>query len=396
MDTDALRTETPGVASGVHLNSAGAALMPQPVIDAVAEHLALEARTGGHPAEAQRRDRIEAVYGSVARLIGADPAEIALTENATLAWQLAFYGLAFGEGDRILTSRAEYGANFVAFLQMRKRTGCVIEVIPDGPDQATDPDALEDMVDSSVKLIAITWIPTNGGLVNPAAAIGRIARAHGIPYLLDACQAVGQMPVDVEALGCDFLSAAGRKWLRGPRGTGFLFVRRDMLDRVEPGMIDHTGARWVARDRYALRTDARRYETFEHSYALRLGLGAAVDYALSLGLDEIRTEIRARAGRLREGLTRLTGATLHDIGSEQSGLVTFSHDTVAASELAARLADRGIHVSVSRPDSTLLDATARGLTDMVRVSPHVYNSRAELELLLEAVEELGGPARAAI
>ncbi|MGI9384445.1 MAG: aminotransferase class V-fold PLP-dependent enzyme, partial [Methyloligellaceae bacterium] len=360
------------------------------VVDAIQDHIALEAQIGGHPASKRQQKRQEAVYESVARLIGASPDEIALAENSTLAWQLAFYGLAFAEGDRILTSRAEYGANYVAFLQMRKRTGCVIDVIPDGADEATDPEALERMIDGRVKLIAVTWIPTNGGLVNPAAEIGRVARAHGIPYLLDACQAVGQMPVDVEALGCDFLTAAGRKWLRGPRATAFLYVRKAMLDRVEPAIIDHTGACWAAPDRYELRADARRYESFEHAVALRLGLGVAIDYAERLGIEAIRNEVRARAQTLREELAGLPGVTVRDIGSEKSGLVTFSHDETGAAELAEKIHGGGIHVSVSTPDSTLLDASARRLPDMVRASPHYYNSMDELAQFIGTVREAIG------
>ncbi|MCG8559871.1 MAG: aminotransferase class V-fold PLP-dependent enzyme, partial [Hyphomicrobiales bacterium] len=259
-----------------------------------------------------------------------------------------------------------------------------------GADEATDPEALERMIDDRVKLIAITWIPTNGGLVNPAAEIGRVARAHCIPYLLDACQAVGQVPVDVVALGCDFLAAAGRKWLRGPRGTGFLYVRKAMLDRVEPAMIDHTGALWAAPDRYELRADARRYESFEHAVALRLGLGAAVDYARRLGIEAARDAVRANAGTLREELSALPGVTVQDIGSEKSGLVTFSHERVAARELSDRLQAGGIQVNVSRPDSTLLDASARRLPEIVRASPHYYNSADDLTRFLRAVREIVG------
>jgi cysteine desulfurase/selenocysteine lyase len=294
LDIAGLRADTPGADHRLHLDNAGASLMPRPVLEAVTGHLGREALIGGYAAAAEADERLADVYGGVARLINAAADEIALKESATAAWQMAFYALAggFRPGDRILTARAEYAANYVAFLQVARRTGAVVEVIPDDAQGVLDPEALERMLDERVRLIAITWIPTNGGLVNPAAAVGRVARRHATPYLLDACQAVGQLPVDVEALGCDMLSATGRKFLRGPRGTGFLYVRRDLLCRLEPPMIDHFAAPWVTPDSYRLRDDARRFESWESDHAARLGLGAAVDYALALGLDAIEARCR--------------------------------------------------------------------------------------------------------
>ncbi len=387
LDLARLRAETSGVANRIHLNNAGAALMPQPVLEAQLRHLGREAAIGGYEAAAEAKDAIADIYRSVARLVGAEPDEIALVENATVAWQMAFYALAqdFRTGDRILTARAEYAANYLAFLQVAGRTGAVIEVVPDDADGATDPQALTAMIDERVRLIALTWIPTNGGLVNPAAAIGRIARRHGIPYLLDACQAVGQLPVDVAELGCDFLSATGRKFLRGPRGTGFLYVRRERLAGLEPAMIDLHGAVWTAPDAYQLRPDARRFENWENNYAALLGLGAAADYALALGLDVIEARCRALAGRLRAGLAAIPDVALHDLGRDPCAIVSFTLAHADAAALKARCSGAGINLSVSRPSSTLLDATARGLPPVVRASPHYYNSEAEIDRALEVI-----------
>jgi cysteine desulfurase / selenocysteine lyase len=238
-ELEKLRADTPGVANRIHLNNAGAALMPKPVIEAIHGHIDLEASIGGYEAADMRKAETSAVCDSVARLLGASRTEIALIGNATLAWDMAFYSLPFAKGDRILTARAEYGANYVALLQVAMRTGAVIEVIPNNDRGETDPEALEAMIDERVKLIAITWIPTNGGLINPAAAIGRLARKYNILYLLDGCQAAGQMPTDVRELGCDMFSATGRKFLRGPRATGLLYVKQSLLERLEPAMIDH-------------------------------------------------------------------------------------------------------------------------------------------------------------
>ena len=388
IDVEAVRRATPGVAHCLHFNNAGAALMPKCVIDEVQDYFALETKYGGHGAAERKGQEIEAVYDTIARLVGASADEIALMGSATRAWQLAFYGIDFGEGDRILTSRAEYGANYVAFLQMQKRTGCKIAVIPDDASGVTDPSALEEMIDERSKLIAITWIPTNGGLINPAIEIGRVARAHNIPYLLDACQAAGQLPIDVNEIGCDFLTAAGRKWLRGPRATGFLYVRRHMLDRFEPAVIDHDGARWASASSYELKPNARRYEVFERAPALQLGLGMAASYTLQLGLEPIRERVDNLAQTLRGELAGLSGISVQDLGVEKAGLVTFSHERIGASDIKSALGQKNINVSVSTPDNTLLDSTARALPDLVRASPHYYNSDDEIAAFLDAVREI--------
>jgi selenocysteine lyase/cysteine desulfurase len=358
------------------------------VVEAMKRHIDLEAEIGGYAAAARESERLQALYGSIARLLNAAPDEIAITENATVAWQMAFYALCFAPGDRILTAQAEYAANYVAYLQVAHRTGVVVEVVPSDASGRLDVAALERMIDARVKLIAITWVPTNGGLVNPAAEVGRIARAHGIPYLLDACQAVGQMPVDVQALGCDMLSATGRKFLRGPRGTGFLYVRRDLLKRLEPPMIDHFAAPWVARDRYKLRDDARRFETWENNYAARLGLGVAVDYALALGLEAIEARCRLLAGRLRAGLANIRGITLRDLGPSPSAIVSFTMQGREAADIVAQAAREGITIGASNPSSTRLDAEARNLPPLVRASPHYYNTEADIDRLMACVATL--------
>ncbi len=378
-DIDRLRADTPGTADCVHFNNAGAGLMPIPVIETIKQHIDLEAKIGAYEAAASEQDRCDQVYDSVAKLIGAKRHEVALCENATFAWQMAFYGLDLRAGDRILTARAEYAANYVAFLQRAAKNGCKIEVIPDRPDGSTDPEALERMINDRVKLIAITQIPTNGGLINPAEEIGKIANRHQIAYLLDACQALGQMPVDVDRLGCDFLSATGRKFLRGPRGTGFLYVREKWFDLLEPPIIDHFGAAWVSQDTYELRPDARRYESWENAYALRLGLGAAVDYALELGLEEISARAFGLAATLREHLNAVPGVTLRDLGSEKCAIVTFTHDKLEAVAIKQIMADEGINVSASLPSSTRLDAESRNLPVILRASPHYYNTEDEIE-----------------
>ncbi|MGY8637989.1 aminotransferase class V-fold PLP-dependent enzyme [Bradyrhizobium sp. 14AA] len=382
IDIDRIRADTPATSRLAYLHNAGAALMPVPVVEAMKRHIDLESEIGGYAAADRESDRLDAVYGSVARLLNAASDEIALVENATVAWQMAFYALPFRKGDRILTAEAEYAANYVAFLQVAKRTGAIIDVVPSDASGELDIQALERMIDERVKLIAITWVPTNGGLVNPAAAIGRIARARGIPYLLDACQAVGQMQVDVEAIGCDMLSATGRKFLRGPRGTGFLYVRRALLRQLEPPMIDHFAAPWVSRDAYQLRDDARRFENWENNYAARLGLGAAVDYALSIGLGPIEQRCRMLADRLRSGLATIRGITIRDLGRTPGAIVSFTLEGYRAAAIVSSAAAAGITIGASDPASTRIDAETRALPPLVRASPHYYNTEAEIDRLI--------------
>jgi selenocysteine lyase/cysteine desulfurase len=382
IDIERIRADTPATSRLAYLHNAGAALMPAPVVEAMKRHIDLESEIGGYAAADRESDRLESVYGSVARLLNAAPDEIALMENATVAWQMAFYALPFSEGDRILTAEAEYAANYVAFLQVAKRTGAVVEVVPSNVSGELDVHALERMIDSRVKLIAITWVPTNGGLVNPAAAVGKIARAHGIPYLLDACQAVGQMAVDVEAIGCDMLSATGRKFLRGPRGTGFLYVRRATLQQLEPPMIDHFAAPWVSRDAYRLRDDARRFETWENNYAAHLGLGAAVDYALDIGIGPIEQRCRMLADRLRGGLASIRGIRIRDLGRAPGAIVSFTVGGYEAKAVVSGAAAAGITIGASDPSSTRIDAEIRSLPPVVRASPHYYNTEAEIDRLI--------------
>ncbi|WP_298875437.1 aminotransferase class V-fold PLP-dependent enzyme [uncultured Bradyrhizobium sp.] len=388
IDIDRIRSDTPAARRLAYLHNAGAALMPTPVVAAMKQHIDLESEIGGYAAADRESGRLDAVYGSVARLLNAAPNEIALMENATVAWQMAFYALPFRAGDRILTAEAEYAANYVAFLQVAKRTGAIIDVVPSDASGELDLAALERMIDDRVRLIAITWVPTNGGLVNPAAAVGKIARAHGIPYLLDACQAVGQMEVDVEAIGCDMLSATGRKFLRGPRGTGFLYVRRELLQQLEPPMIDHFAAPWISRDRYLLRDDARRFETWENNYAARLGLGAAVDYALAIGLGPIEQRCRLLADRLRGGLAAISGVTIRDLGRTPGAIVSFTMAGLEADAVVTSAAAAGITIGASHPSSTRIDAEERALPVVVRASPHYYNTEAEIDRLIAHVAGL--------
>ena len=387
IDVQRARRETPGCEHVTHLNNAGASLPPQPVLDAVIGHLQLEARVGGYEAHEQNEQAIGRFYGAAAELVGAGSGEIAFSSSATRAWDMAFYGFPFERGDRILTAVAEYISNYIAYIQVANRAGVEVVPVPSDEYGQVSVDSLRRLVDERVKLIAITHVPTNGGLVNPAAEIGAVARDAGIPYLLDACQSVGQLPVDVEEIGCDLLSATGRKYLRGPRGTGFLYVRSSLLDRLEPPLLDMRAADWVEPDRYELRPDAIRFEEWEQAYAAKAGLATAIDYALGWGLDSIWQRVAALGESLRARLGDINGVTVRDLGEVRCGIVTFTVDGVEANDLKKRLSREHINVTASPRSSTLLDSRARGLPDLVRASVHYYNTEEELDRLVETVSK---------
>jgi len=388
IDVDRLRAETPGCAHVLHLNAAGASLPSKRTLDATVNHLQLEAEIGGYEAADRERARLDGFYPAVATLIGAAPSEIAFVENATRAWDLAFYSLDFQPGDRILTCRSEYSSNYISYLQVAKKTGAELVVVPDDTHGQIDVAALERAIDKRTKLISISHIPTQGGLVQPAEAVGRIAKAAGVMYLLDACQSVGQLPVDVTKLGCDFLSATGRKYLRGPRGTGFLYARQATTAGIEPIFLDNHAAKWTGDNEYTTFTNALRFENWERYFAGVLGLKEAVDQANELGMDAVWARLASLANGLRARLTAVKGVRLTDLGEVQGAIVTFAVDGADHLALKAKLRNRKINVSVSTQFSSRLDLRHRGLLNVMRASVHLYNTEDELDRFVAALAEL--------
>ena len=388
IDIEQVREDTPGCHEKVHLNNAGAALPARPVLDAVIGHLELEARLGGYEAAAQNTPSVERVYAATAQLLNCQADEIAVVQSATHAWDLAFQSLELKAGDRVLVSVAEYASNYIALLQAQKLKGLEIEVIPNDEQGQISLEKLQAALNEKVKLISLTHIPTFSGLINPAQAVGRIARNAGIPYLLDACQSVGQLVVDVESIGCDFLAATGRKYLRAPRGTGFLYVRRDRLASLEPPVLDLHSASWPAPQRYEVRDDARRFETFESSVATKIGLGVALDYALALGLPAIEERVRRLAASLRQKLTTIKGVTVQDLGTELCGIVTLTAVSHTPAQLKTALSERNINTWVSTVGQARLDMEPRGLDSLLRASVHYYNSEAEIDRFCEELQTI--------
>ena len=337
---------------------------------------------------AERKKEIADVYVSIAELIGANANEIAIVENATVGWAMAFYAIDFKPGDRILTVEAEYISNYMAYLHMARDKGVSIEVIPSGRDGNLCIDTLENMIDENVKLISATHIPTNSGLINAVSDIGKVAKKYNIYFLVDACQSVGQMPIDVDEIGCDMLSATGRKYLRGPRGVGFLYVRKSIIRKLHPPIIDLRSADWLNSNEYKLKEDAQRFESWESNYAAVLGLGSAVDYALNLGLNNIQLRNTELASYLRTCLKKIDTVHIHAISDRQCAITSFYVQDQTASNIVNELRKNNINTSVSDPSSTLLDANKNKLPSLIRASVHYYNDKDEIDNFIKVLSSL--------
>ncbi|MGB0847863.1 MAG: aminotransferase class V-fold PLP-dependent enzyme [Thiolinea sp.] len=378
-DISRARSETRACEDIIHFNNAGSSLMPAPVADTLHAFLEKEEHNGGYETADQEEEALNNFYTAAAGMFNCNPDEIAFVENATRAWDMAFYSFRFNRGDRILTSIDEYGSNVIAYIQQAQRYGVEVVFVPNDEYGQLDVTALENLIDDRVKLIAISHIPTGGGLVNPAKAVGKIANAAGIPYLLDACQTVGQMPLDVADIGCDMFSGTGRKFLRGPRGTGVLYVRKERIADMEPPLLDQHAADLVSPDRYIMRSDAKRFENWEQYFAGKAGLGVAMDYAQSFGLAEIQQRIVRLADILRSKLVEIDGITVTDTGLEKCGIVTFYAEQQPPGEIQQHLAKHRINVSTSQGSGNLVSFNQRGLTQVVRASVHYFNTVQEID-----------------
>ena len=399
-DTDIRRwrLDTPGCAERIHLNNAGAALMPRAVVDAMREHLDLEARVGGYEAAALVADRAEETWADLARLLGTARRNVAIVENATVAVAQALSAFTFRPGDVIVTTHSDYTSNQLMYLALAQRAGVEVVRADDVPEGGVDPDSVRRLVARTrCRLVALTWVPTNAGMVQAAEAVGAICREAGVPYLVDGCQAVGQLPVDVERVGCDFLAATARKFLRGPRGIGFLYVSDRMLDSgAYPMSIDMRGAGLANETTFELMPDARRFENWEFAYALLLGLGAAARYAVEVGVERGGARAIELAGIARTRLPAMPGVHLVEPGRRHSAIVTAAVQCWQAGDLVLRLRERGINTSASTSGPGPFNAPGAAGTSLLRISPHYYNTAEEVETAIAALAEViaGGPSAA--
>jgi cysteine desulfurase / selenocysteine lyase len=387
LSVEQVRADTPACREVVHLNNAGSSLPPSVVLDRVIDHLRLEAAIGGYEAADRVADELASVYHTIAATIGAGPDEIAIMDSATRAWLAAFTAIPFTPGDRILTTRAEYSSNIIAMMAAAKHRGVTIQPIPSTESGEVSVDALAAALDEDVRLVAITHAPTNGGLLQPIAEIGRLVRPSPALFFVDACQSIGQVPIDVAELGIDVLAATGRKYLRAPRGTGMLYVRRNLIGQLEPAHIDLHSATTDG-DTYQLRNDARRFELWERNTAAILGLGTASRYYREIGIDAVWDRVRSLGESLRGMLGELPGIQLTDLGTLRSGIVSFRLADIEPSTIVTALRTQRIHVVTSGRPSTPWDMTDRSLESVVRASVHYYNDDTDLHAFVDALRGL--------
>ena len=388
----AWRADTPGCAHRNHLNNAGAALMPRPVIDAITDHVRLESEIGGYEAADLRAEDVWRGYDYLAETVGAQARNIAVVANATAGFVQALSSFDFKPGDVIVTTRCDYTSNQIQYLSLSTRLGVEIVHADDLPEGGVDPDSVRAIVrDRQPRLVAVSWIPTNSGLVQDVESVGLVCEEAGVPYIVDACQAVGQVPIDVTRLRCDYLSATARKFMRGPRGIGFMYASDRALERGDhPLFVDMRGARWVIARAYEVAPTARRYEDWEFPYALVLGQAAAARYALDVGVEAARSRAWGLAARLRTALGSIPRVRVHDRGATPCAIVTMTADGRHADPIVRALKDRRINTVSSLREFGIYDFDAKGIETAVRLSPHYYNTDAEVDEAVEAVRGIVG------
>jgi len=383
-----LRAETRGTTEKIHFNNAGASLPPDVVVETVINYLQEEALQGGYEVEAKYHPQLENVYPLIARLINAGIDEVVTVENASVGWGIAFNGIDFKTGDEVITSEMEYVTNLIGFLNARRNYGIEIKVIPNDGQGNFSLSALEQAISPKTKLIAITHIASTAGGMTPIVEIGKIARKHQILYLVDACQSAGQVPIDVKEIGCDMLAVTGRKYLRAPRGTGFLYVRKEIQGQLRSFFMDGHSAPTVSETDFKTRDDARRFELYEKNRALTLGLGKAIEYALNIGVDRIWQRVQYLAGELRRELRTIDGITVHDSGDRQCGIVTFSVQGVDSLSVRNQLKAKNINVSIAKAISAVFYMNKNHLSIIVRASVHYYNTEEEIKTLCDELKSI--------
>ncbi|MEL6720780.1 MAG: aminotransferase class V-fold PLP-dependent enzyme [Bacteroidota bacterium] len=383
-----LRQETPACLDKIHFNNAGASLQPQIVVQSVLDYLQIEAQTGGYETAEWRAKDIQGFYLAVASLLKTDARNIAYAHHATEAYNKALSSVPFEKGDVLLTTDDDYASNQIAFLQLQQKLGIQIVRAAQLPKGGVDVNAVEALIKKhQPKLVAVTHIPTNSGLIQDVYSIGQLCQQYDILYLVDACQSVGQLDLDVNKMHCDFLSGTARKYLRGPRGVGFLYVSDKALQaNLEPLFLDLGSANWIGTNAYEVDPSARRFEYWEKNYANVLGTKTAIEYAIEIGLSNIENRVAKLATYARQQLAQETSLSVLDRGTKQCGIVTVHAPHLNGSKLKAALFANNIYVSLATKTSALIDFQQKGVDWALRISPHYFNTEEEIDRLIDCLK----------
>ena len=390
MDINKVRKDTIGCTNKIFLNSAGSSLMPKIVVEKMVNYINQEEKLGGYDTADKNHKQINEFYEEVAKLLNCHTSNIAFAYNATDAYAKALSSIIFNEGDIILTTTDDYVSNHIAFISLQKRLNLKVVRIKNLSDNEIDLEDLETLIKKhKPKLVAVTHIPTSSGLIQNIEGVGKICKMYDILYLVDACQSVGQISIDVQKIGCDFLTATGRKFLRGPRGTGFLYVSTKVLDsKLTPLFVDLRGALWTNFDDFEVLKDAKRFEHWEMSYSSLVGLTEAIRYANLIGLKDIEKYNSQLSNTLRVQLSENPKLKVLDKGNRLGSIITFCKTNGDTSEITNLLNENSVSFSISKKEYALIDFTNKKIDSAVRLSPHYFNTKEEIYKIVEILTKI--------
>lgn len=403
-DVDLARQETFGCHRLIHLDNAGAALPPDCVTETYIAALQEEAEIGSYRSARKQTAALRQTYAELAQLLNCHVSEIALVESGSRAWDLSFSMIQLAPGSVIVTTEYEYANNYIMMLRAARQCNCRIEFIrlDEGGDISLS--HLSELIDAwgkDIRVISVTHVPTHNAIINPVEKIGQLIRsaktsgalADTAVYMVDACQSVGQMPVDVQNIRCDVLTICSRKFLRGPRGVAAIYFRKETLDReiasnnAEPTFLNIPGFTWVQEHSYEMRRDGRCFETWESNYSAKTAFGRAINYYMARDPIGVERYVTGLAAHLRKVLRNVNGVSLTDVGANKSALVTFSMKGLPANGILHELEANNINVSIIDRRTAHINMNKRQQHFLLRSAVHYYNTKDEVEKFAQLIDQ---------
>lgn len=375
-----------------YLNNAGSSLMSHETINSVIDHLSLECRVGGYRAASMCELQIEDFYGLAAKLVGAPSSTcIAFMDSASRAWNMALYGLPLCDGDEIVTLSSEFGTNLVSIFHFASKVGAKVTVLECDPSGFFDMSELRKCLERGARLIAISHVAAHASIVNPVEEIGKLVAQFEALYLVDGCQAAGQMDIDVVEIGCHAYTATGRKWLRGPRGTGFLYVKESSL--ISPLYVDLASADLAFGNDgkpsgVTIGSDARRFELWERSIASMIGLKVALSQYLALDQNDVHARMRTASLDLRKCISANSNLKLIGNEASNSSIVGFyTLDPSREDALKRAFEDAEIQISTMGDWDCPMHFPKNGAGSIFRLSPHYYTEHDTVDLAKAVIQK---------